>query len=104
MLSKCLNPHCSESFQYLGQGRLFRIDFSEADRKHATATMGNEIVAYVRRKAHPMEHFWLCERCAATMTIELSSATEVRLVQVEASGPKPAAMVKEQTAREAAAS
>ena len=77
MLSKCLNPRCSATFQYLGQGRLFRVDFAEAGRKHALA---NDLVAVVRNKTYPMEHFWLCERCAATMTVERGGAGEVHLI------------------------
>ena len=33
MLSKCLNPQCTAQFRYLGEGRLFRIDFSEVKRR-----------------------------------------------------------------------
>lgn len=104
MVSKCLNPDCSTTFQYFGQGRLFRVDFGEASRKRALA--GKEIIASVRCKIHPMEHFWLCERCAATMTIELSNSGEAHLVRIEASVPKrvPAAVPQERTMREAAAS
>jgi hypothetical protein len=104
MVSKCLNPGCSANFQYFGQGRLFRIDFAEACRKGALA--GKEILASVRCKIHPMEHFWLCERCAETMTIELSNSGEAHLIRIEASVPKrlPAAVPQERTTREAAAS
>lgn len=80
MLSKCLNPHCSANFQYLGQGRLFRVDFAEAGRKSALA--GREIVTSIRSRTCPIEHFWLCESCATTMTIHLSDAGEVRLVSI----------------------
>ncbi len=104
MLSKCLNPGCSAIFQYFGQGRLFRIDFGEACRKRALAS--KEIIASVGCKVHPMEHFWLCERCAATMTIELSNSGEVHLVRIEASVPKRAAAAapQERITREAVAS
>lgn len=104
MLSKCLNPDCSANFQYFGQGRLFRIDFAEACRKHALA--GKEIIASVRCKVHPTEHFWLCERCAATMTVELSSSGEVHLLRTEAAVPRrvPAAVPQERDTREAVAS
>jgi hypothetical protein len=53
-----------------------------------------------------MEHFWLCERCAATMTIELSNSGEVHLVRIEASVPKRAAAAapQERITREAVAS
>jgi hypothetical protein len=61
----------------LGQGRLFRIDFTEASRKSALAS--RQTLASARRKSSSIEHFWLCERCAATSTVELNEANEVRV-------------------------
>ena len=92
MVSKCLNPHCSTTFRYLGQGRLFRIDFTEASRKNALA--GGKMVASTRSKANPIEHFWLCGSCAAIMTIELGEDGEVRPVPFEVSARKPAAVAQ----------
>jgi hypothetical protein len=89
MLSKCLNSRCSATFQYLGQGRLYRVDFADAGRKRSLA--GKESAVSVRSKACPIEHFWLCEKCAATMTIELNDGDEVRLIPSDVSGGKPAA-------------
>jgi len=51
MISKCANPQCSAPFRYLRDGKLFRVDH-DADKPW-----------------HRMEHFWLCGRCAATMTL-----------------------------------
>jgi hypothetical protein len=102
MLSKCINPHCSETFQYFGQGRLFRIDFSEARRKSAQA--GKAVVASIRSKTYPIEHFWLCEKCAATMTIEFSEAGEIRVLPIETSKKNPSTMPRPTgKAREASA-
>lgn len=89
MLSKCLNSHCSATFQYLGQGRLFRVDFADARKSRALA--GKETVSSIRSKACPIEHFWLCNDCSATLTIELSDGGEVRLIPNEISERKPAA-------------
>jgi hypothetical protein len=88
MLSKCLNSHCSATFRYLWQGRLYRIDFAEASRRSAHA--GGR-VATARRKAELIEHFWLCESCAATMTVELGEDGEVRPVPFEIPVRKPPA-------------
>lgn len=78
MLSKCLNSHCSATFHYLGQGRLFRVDFSEPGKKRAMA--GKPVIVSKHSKTNPIEHFWLCESCATKMTVELSDSGEVRLV------------------------
>jgi hypothetical protein len=95
MVSKCLNPHCSATFKYLGRGRLFRIGSSEAERKSLLA--GKKFVGSIRSKANPIEHFWLCEKCATTMTVALSDAGEVRLVPFEVPAQKPAAVAASQT-------
>jgi hypothetical protein len=98
MLSKCLNPHCSETFQYLGRGRLFRVDFSESERKVAPASKR----APVRNKTNLIEHFWLCENCAAKMTIDFTESGEVRAVPIEK--PNPLSVRQPHRVREAAAS
>jgi hypothetical protein len=86
MLSKCLNPHCTARFRYLGEGRLFRIDFSEASRRRK-ALFGAPLKLETER---PIEHFWLCETCAPKMTVQLSEAGEVRLVSQNVEGAAPA--------------
>ena len=88
MVSKCLNSQYSAAFKYFGRGRLFRIDYSEAERR--SVLTGKKVVVSIRSKINPIEHFWLCEKCATTMTVELSDAGEVRLVPLEVSvrGPK----------------
>ena len=100
MLSKCLNSHCSATFQYFGQGRLFRIDFSEPGRKSALAGKAISITAG-RSNTYPIEHFWLCESCATCMTVELNEEGEVRLVTNEKSTADNAQRIQN---REAAAS
>ena len=95
MLSKCLNPSCSAIFQYLRQGRLFRIDFAEAGRRGARS--GQEIADSFPNKARRIEHFWLCEKCASTMTIEVNDAGEVRLVPFEILAEQPSVAPAPQT-------
>ncbi len=82
MLSKCFNSHCSATFQYLGQGRLFRMDFSEAKRKSPAAATSTKLTSK-RSKTYPIEHFWLCEKCADVMALELGNTGEVRLVSLD---------------------
>ena len=91
MLSKCLNPHCSATFRYLGQGRLFRIDFAEARRKMAYA--GGKMPASRGAKSSPIEYFWLCESCAATMTIELGEDGQAHVIPRQIAGKIPPAPV-----------
>jgi hypothetical protein len=76
MLSKCLNPRCSAKFQYMDQGRLFRIDFSDAARKNSSAVWQKKEA--VRSTTYPIEHFWLCDECSQALTVVLDQG-EVRL-------------------------
>jgi CelD/BcsL family acetyltransferase involved in cellulose biosynthesis len=93
----------------MGQGRLFRMDFTEAARKSAPPGRGladQEMVAPIRGKSRPVEHFWLCENCARTMTVALSNAGEVEVVPLETVPPRMSAVSsrKTQRGREEAAS
>jgi hypothetical protein len=87
MLSKCLNPNCSAILHHMGQGRLYRVNFTEAGRR--SAPTGKVVAASIRSKSCPIEHFWLCENCATSMTIALSDAGEIHLVPLESPAPKP---------------
>lgn len=58
MLSKCLNPTCSETFRYLHDGRVFHLDIP-----------GGANSGVPRRR----EFFWLCSRCSAKFTVTLKS-------------------------------
>jgi hypothetical protein len=64
------------------------------------------MVASIRSKSRPVEHFWLCENCARTMTVALSDAGEIQMIPLETAAPKISAVSsrKTQRAREAAAS
>jgi hypothetical protein len=57
MLSKCANPGCSESFRYLGEGRLFQVE-----RTVKVESSGS-------KSARKVEHYWLCGRCSQEMRI-----------------------------------
>lgn len=60
MLSKCANPDCSNLFLYLHQGKLFRLD---TDTGHVGADPD------FREHGPRVEFFWLCDDCAANMTV-----------------------------------
>jgi len=57
MLSKCVNPACSNSFRYLHEGKVFRL---ERDPLPAEVS-GNP--------AHHFEYFWLCPVCSSFLTV-----------------------------------
>jgi hypothetical protein len=70
---------------------LFRIDFAEARRKMAHT--GEKVLASRGAKSSPIEYFWLCESCAATMTIELGENGHAHVVPRQIAGKIPAASV-----------
>jgi hypothetical protein len=73
MLKKCANPQCTASFMHLGQGRLFRLE-----RNFAKVADSN-LDSY---KKHPaaLEHIWLCDKCAGTMTVAVDRKRIVRVI------------------------
>ena len=101
MLTKCFNSQCSATFHSLDQGRLFRIDYSEALKKIAGMRPKEDRAS--RSKTYPIEHFWLCEKCAVVFSVELTAGGEVCLLPI---ARKPIAVVGRNTrgARKAAAS
>jgi hypothetical protein len=59
VLSKCANAACLARFHYLHEGRIFNIETGTAPAE----SHGSPI--------HKIEHFWLCESCAQTLTVVL---------------------------------
>jgi hypothetical protein len=64
MISKCANPQCSARFLYLHDGKLFRIERSSADVEFL---MGVDPTLQLRTAK--VEYFWLCAKCASSMTL-----------------------------------
>ncbi len=62
MLNTCANPNCSESFRYLRDGQLFRL---QAEVKGSSSEISNP------------EYFWLCPRCSETMSLRLAEDRRV---------------------------
>ncbi len=63
MLSRCANPACSAPFRYLHEGRIFNFDSGlSVEAVHSGRGDLNE---------RHIEHYWLCARCAETLTVVL---------------------------------
>lgn len=78
MVSKCANQNCNSTFRYLGKGRLFR--FERALPSPADPEMDG--ITNMRKMPSSVEHFWLCEHCAAHMTLTLDVNKRVVAVPV----------------------
>lgn len=69
MLAKCSNPSCSASFRFLHSGKLFHFENRYASNNRNPAPL-----------AHSAEMFWLCEKCAAELTLVLDCERGIRTV------------------------
>lgn len=75
MVSKCANPSCSEHFLYFNRGKLFRWDGNASD---LTASQFGDDPG-VEKHPHRVEFFWLCEGCAARMTLTFAPGIGVTI-------------------------
>ena len=65
MVSKCANPDCSASFRYFHKGKLFKVETAAGPDRRRAMGKDDEHEKLLRR----LEFYWLCENCAATMTL-----------------------------------
>lgn len=75
MLSKCANPGCSATFLYLHEGKLFRLDTS-------VEMLAQTPVREMMKTSRHIEFFWLCDLCAAELTLGYDKATGIRVVRL----------------------
>lgn len=74
MLSKCANPQCSSPFQYLHDGKVFEVQTGGA------SGTSEPIDPSAKKVPVRVEHFWLCGKCALTMTLAVNRAREVSIM------------------------
>ena len=67
VLNKCANPACSALFRYLHQGKLFEVEI-----QYAESPAGGGQAKAVHGKGHA-ERCWLCDDCAAHVTLRFDS-------------------------------
>ena len=65
MVATCANPLCGAPFRYLRTGKLFMV---YGWRPNMEAS-GEKLVPKTERQS---EYFWLCERCASKLTIDVN--------------------------------
>jgi len=88
MLSKCTNPGCFAQFHYLHQGKLFRWEIAGATRD-SNPSFGAD--PEIKATARHIEYFWLCEDCAASMTLAFDRRRGVVVLPLEVQALKCAA-------------
>ena len=77
MLSRCANPNCGKPFLKLREGKLFLVE-TERLSKPGESTAPPFIRA--RRQQRLVEHYWLCNDCAAQWTLVYDQHRGISLV------------------------
>ncbi len=80
MLSKCANPECPTPFHYLREGKLFQVERGSRPQ-----------IVSGKRPPRKVEYFWLCGKCATTMTLALRGQGVVTVPLPETSPRRAAA-------------
>jgi len=66
MLSLCANPQCGRPFLKLREGKLFLV---ETDRLAKPGEPATPPFIRARQQQRQVEHYWLCDDCAAEWTL-----------------------------------
>lgn len=73
MLSKCANPSCSTPLVYLREGKIFMMDQGPQPELRLESPV-------LVKPGTRVEHFWLCGRCAAEMTLIYDRESGVKIM------------------------
>ena len=76
MLSRCANSKCSKPFLKLREGKLFLV---ETERVNKPEESSPPPFVRARRELRHVEHFWLCDDCAALWTLVYDQGSGVVL-------------------------
>ena len=90
MLSKCANSQCTKPFLRLREGKLFLVETERLTKPGEPATPP---FVRARRLQRQVEHYWLCDECAARWTLVYDHERGVALAPLRrpvASVPQPA--------------
>jgi hypothetical protein len=66
MLSRCANSQCSKPFLKLREGKLFLV---ETERLNKPGEAAAPPFVRARQLQRQVEHYWLCDECAAQWTL-----------------------------------
>jgi len=72
MITKCANQRCGQPFLFFRGGKLFIVDVRSKPQPGNPSTPD--------QAPQKLEHFWLCEQCAATMTLVVGQGKTPRVI------------------------
>lgn len=79
MLARCTNESCKRPFHSFAEGRLFQFEVTSI----SLAASDEKAAPFDEKPQRETLHFWLCGRCASTMTLVLEPARGLRLISQE---------------------
>src|ERR1700690_4596979 len=79
MVSHCANPPCSVPLRYLREGRLYQFEVRplRSAQSHLASSRGKKLLRQVW-------HYWLCGRCASSMTLTFDQIEGLKVVPLRA--------------------
>jgi len=88
MLSRCANSQCGRPFLKLREGKLFLV---ETDRVTKPGESAAPPFVRARQQQRCVEHYWLCNDCAAVWTLVFDRDHGVALTPLRRSAVSAAA-------------
>jgi hypothetical protein len=82
MVSHCANPLCSVPLRYLREGRLYQFEV-----KSLLAPQLSHTLAEGKRQSRRVWHYWLCGRCAGSMTLAFDQREGLKVVPLASTYP-----------------
>ena len=82
MLAHCVNPNCYAPLHSYSEGRLFQFEVISI----SIAASDDNRQPFDEKPARQTTHFWLCGRCADTMTLALEPLRGLKVVPLGPAG------------------
>jgi hypothetical protein len=79
MLAKCVNESCKRALSSFSEGRLFQFEVVSI----SLAASDEGSAPFDEKPQRETVHFWLCGRCASTMSLVLEPARGLKLISLE---------------------
>jgi hypothetical protein len=85
MLAHCVNPDCYASLRSFSEGRLFQFEVVSI----SIAANDGAAAPFDEKPERQTANFWLCGRCADSMTLVLEPMRGLKIVPLGTSDGKP---------------
>src|SRR5215470_18462755 len=79
MLARCVNESCKRPLYSFSEGRLFQFEVVSI----SLAASDEGSAPFDEKPQRETVHFWLCGRCASTLSLVLEPARGLKLVSLE---------------------